>query len=113
MNNTDKRTDLGERLTDPRAVYAEPDAVLADDSLSSREKERVLMAWKEQETRLVESGDEGMPPVGSAAPVGDQSGGEVNRLPEVNEALDKLETDSLQDLEARLDALSPRLGSAG
>jgi len=75
MNKSARKLD---KLTRPDAHFAEPEDVVADGSLSHREKSEVLDSLELDARLLEDAASEGM------------SGGELNKLYEVLQAKDRL-----------------------
>ena len=72
-------TDFHAAVRNPRQVYASPDAVLRDDSLTDEQKRDVLVSWENEAIHMQDSVAEGF------------QGGESSHLDQVKQALDTLE----------------------
>jgi hypothetical protein len=74
------RPNAQEIITDPAAHYDAPAGVLSDTNLDSETKQKILESWRLDAVRLQASEGENM------------TGGEPNRLGEVDRALRELKT---------------------
>jgi hypothetical protein len=82
MSGADK---IGEAKLNPRAAYAHPRQVLADEALTREQKIEILRAWYYDATRLQESEAEAM------------SGGEPDMLRAVSNALLQLDVSPAEE----------------
>ncbi len=57
-----KATEIDNAMQHPDAVYAEPEEVMADTTLSYDEKMKVLQNWADETKQLLEAEAENMPP---------------------------------------------------
>lgn len=99
---TNDDVDFETAVGDPAAYYADPNAILADTSLSRTQKQRFLAEWAQDLASRQTADGEGMAP--DEAPFAhDTSAHEAAMLKSVNSALEQIETapDSAPDAAVR------------
>jgi hypothetical protein len=57
---TGRQTDMTDRIENPQQFYKTPEDVLADKSLSSAQKDKILRAWEQDELALIRAEEENM-----------------------------------------------------
>lgn len=78
------------KIEHPETVYANPDDVLKDDSLSADEKKQALENWKRDAVEELTAADEGMPASDSEIDSIDE---EIEKVAEAERQLDSGSSD--------------------
>jgi hypothetical protein len=58
-------------IKDPAKIYSAPEAVLADDRLTDKEKDKILHSWEQDQIALLRAEEENMVQKDGAPPPGD------------------------------------------